>query len=253
MSFQLMAWAAKQRTGSTTRKAVLMALANAANHHTGRCDPSIEVICQEVEAGPTAVKNALAALAQDGFVERERRRREDGSLGTYRYTFPHLETRDGQPQPADDPGSPEITTDARRLAEPRTDLQELNQETNMNVPASVARQPVTISEARQSADILAYWNEATGQTLRAATWHAKIIARLREHPELSVGNHRKIIAATLAGPKWWDGEATPSIVYGNDAQFERCIATARAAQASPAESAFDIAARAIEEERRRAS
>lgn len=85
MSFQLMAWASEQRTGSPTRKAVLLALANAANHHTGRCHPSIERICDETELGRTAVKTALKDLADAGIIDRERARRKDGSLGTYEY------------------------------------------------------------------------------------------------------------------------------------------------------------------------
>lgn len=84
-----MAWAAEQATGSPTRKAVLMALANAANHHTGSCHPSIERLAEETEFSPSAVKRALSELAAAGHITRKRRRRGDGSLGTYTYEFPH--------------------------------------------------------------------------------------------------------------------------------------------------------------------
>jgi hypothetical protein len=98
----MMAWASAQKTGSPTRKAVLLALANRVNHDTGQCNPSIEAICAETEYGPTAVKKALADLVEAGFIERKRNRRGDGSLGTYTYTFP-LQPRGGQPGPPGDP------------------------------------------------------------------------------------------------------------------------------------------------------
>ena len=97
-----MAWAAEQRTGSGTRKAVLMALANVANHHSGECHPSVARLCEETEFGRTTVKEALTALVEQGLVTRQRRRRADGSLGTYTYTFPHVERADDL-EPGDDP------------------------------------------------------------------------------------------------------------------------------------------------------
>lgn len=100
MSFQLMAWAARQRTGSPTRKAVLMALANATNHHTGLCNPSIETIAEETEFGETAIKRALKELCDpsEGVgLTRKRARRGDGSLSVYEYTFPDT-ARDAPPQ-----------------------------------------------------------------------------------------------------------------------------------------------------------
>lgn len=82
-----MAWASQQKTGSPTKKAVLLALANRANHDTGDCHPSVDTIAEETELGTATVKRALKDLADDGFVVRTRRRRKDGSLGTYSYEF----------------------------------------------------------------------------------------------------------------------------------------------------------------------
>lgn len=130
MSVQLIAWALEQKTGSITRKAVLVALANASNHHTGKCCPSVKRICREIEAGPTAVKNALAQLAEQGLISRERRRRQDGALGTYEYTFPHvkpasdLETPDGQPgtRGVPSPGTRGVPLEPEVVLEPEEDL-----------------------------------------------------------------------------------------------------------------------------------
>jgi hypothetical protein len=115
MSFQLMAWASEQRTGSPSRKAVLMALANAANHHSGKCHPSVARIAEETELSEPTVKRALADLAGAQLIARKRRRRQDGSLSTYEYTFP---TRDHSEPPTDH--SDPLTTDHHDPAEPRT-------------------------------------------------------------------------------------------------------------------------------------
>ena len=87
MSFKLMAWAAEQTTGSGVEKTVLMALADRANADTGLCCPSVARIVEQTEFKQTAVKNALASLVKKGYVTRHRRRRQDGSLGSYHYEF----------------------------------------------------------------------------------------------------------------------------------------------------------------------
>jgi hypothetical protein len=96
MSYQLMAWASEQTTGSGTRKAVLLALANHTSQHTGQCNPSIALIAEETEFSYRTVERALSDLCDLGFLERTRHRRMDGSLGVYEYTFPDT----ASPQPA---------------------------------------------------------------------------------------------------------------------------------------------------------
>ena len=134
-----MDWASEQKTGSGTRKAVLLALANIANHHTGQCNPSIERLAEETEFGETAVKRALKELDEMGFVIRKRNRRTDGSLSTYSYEFPKT-AREDQPQspgasspqaggdPQEEPGSKTLnqerdlaTTPAAPVAKSRRD------------------------------------------------------------------------------------------------------------------------------------
>jgi helix-turn-helix protein len=90
MSYQLTAWAVKQRTGSATRKAVLMALANAANHHTNACEPKIPQICEETELSDSSVRRALGDLETAGLIEREMKHNGKGHRSGYHYSFPHL-------------------------------------------------------------------------------------------------------------------------------------------------------------------
>lgn len=82
-----MAWAAEQTTGSPTRKAVLLALANDANTKTGLCCPDIPTISYSTELSEKTVKRALVDLVAAGFISRTRKRRDDGTLSRYFYTF----------------------------------------------------------------------------------------------------------------------------------------------------------------------
>jgi hypothetical protein len=88
MSFQLMAWAMEQRTGSSSEKFVLVALADRANGDTGECFPKVDRLAEDTQLSNATVRRCLKALADDGFVKRERQRRDDGSLGVYFYEFP---------------------------------------------------------------------------------------------------------------------------------------------------------------------
>jgi DNA-binding transcriptional ArsR family regulator len=91
VSVELMGWAYRQTVGSPTRKAVLVAVADAANGHTGKCCPSVEHLAEMTELDESTVRRALVRLVEDGYLARTRRRRPDGSLGVYDYTFPHTE------------------------------------------------------------------------------------------------------------------------------------------------------------------
>lgn len=114
MSIQLVAWALEQRTGSVSRKAVLLALANCHNHHTGLCCPSIKRIRLETECSESTVLRSLMELEDAGFIVREQRRRPNGSHTTTVYRFPHSEggfpQGGGTPSPTVTPLEPEVRT-----------------------------------------------------------------------------------------------------------------------------------------------
>jgi DNA-binding transcriptional ArsR family regulator len=80
----------KQRTGSATKKAVLMALANAASHHTATCEPKIDLLAEETELNERTVRRALDDLAEAGLIEREMRHKANGHRAGYVYSFPRL-------------------------------------------------------------------------------------------------------------------------------------------------------------------
>lgn len=106
-----MAWASEQTTGSAIRKAVLYAIANHSNKD-GLAVLRVETICEEAEAGKTAVKDALGYLVENGLLDRQRKRRGNGTLACYEYQLllRRPEPGDGSsPEPGDgshEPGRP---------------------------------------------------------------------------------------------------------------------------------------------------
>jgi len=99
-------WAFEQQAGSLPNKAVLMALAIRHNDETGKCCPSVSKLAEDVEGCNATVRKALKALCAQGLIARKRRRRENGSLGVYDYTFPLAETsRASQPPLGDSAGN----------------------------------------------------------------------------------------------------------------------------------------------------
>jgi len=76
MSFMAMAWASKQKTGSPTKKLILLLLADRANDE-GYCWPSIQSICSDCELSRDAVIRNIKRLEADGLLS-VIRRKEDG-------------------------------------------------------------------------------------------------------------------------------------------------------------------------------
>lgn len=91
----------------------------------------------------------------------------------------------------------------------------------------VARVPVSEAEEGLAGAVLALWNERTRQRLASREWLAKVVMRIREHPELDLDDHERIIEAALSDP-WWSGAPSISVVYGNATQFERSMEQERA-------------------------
>lgn len=69
MSFEAMAWASKQKTGSSGAKLVLLMLADHANGHTGQCNPRHKVMAAVCEMTVETLKKHIANLEACGFIE----------------------------------------------------------------------------------------------------------------------------------------------------------------------------------------
>jgi hypothetical protein len=100
-----------------------------------------------------------------------------------------------------------------------------------NGPKTVNGKRVTRDEVASATSILDSFNEVSGRRFAGKEWLAKIVLRLREHPELALRRHREIIREQFEHP-WWTGDPTPSVVYGNGAVFDRALNGVRGAPAS---------------------
>jgi|GEM_PF-2987634 len=81
MSIQAIAWAKKQKTGSPTMKAVLVAICDYADER-GMAWPSQKRIADDTELNVKSVRTAMQSLEDAGFIRREATQRDDGSRGT---------------------------------------------------------------------------------------------------------------------------------------------------------------------------
>jgi hypothetical protein len=68
MSFEIMAWAVKQKTANSGQQLVLLLLANHTNGHTGQCNPSHKLLAEECRMGLSTLKNHIKGLEEAGFL-----------------------------------------------------------------------------------------------------------------------------------------------------------------------------------------
>ena len=97
-----------------------------------------------------------------------------------------------------------------------------------NTPSRrVGRKPVTGLEWQLAGEILAEFNSWAGTGYSVEAHITPIVGRIREHPDLAIDDHRRVIRATFLAP-WW-GEETPGVevIYGNRALFERQLERAK--------------------------
>jgi hypothetical protein len=99
-------------------------------------------------------------------------------------------------------------------------------------PTQVNGKKVTVKEEFFAIAVLDVFNEITGKKFAAKETLGKIILRHREHPELDVADHRRIIEEQVAHP-WWKGDVSPAVIYGNGPLFDRALNGVRAAPADP--------------------
>lgn len=116
MSYQATTWAASQRTGNPTLKAILMVIANRASVGEWLAWPKLETIAREADVSKRTVQRALEKLRAMGLIAIAPRYREDG--GQIQSDIRLL--RDGQPIALDvvddaPPVSPATTPRGRQV------------------------------------------------------------------------------------------------------------------------------------------
>ena len=238
MSIQAVAWVLQHSKETYGDRLVLIALANHADEHGRNAWPSVETLGREAGLTSRQVQRCLRNLEGSGAI----REMGIGSKGTHIYALNLAVDKPGD-RGGDNMSPPDIsalegaTSDASEgVADvARTVLVKQPSREQPSTPGAasetplwkVDRRPVTMTEHRLALAVLAEWNQQAEQSLGAKTWLAKIVMRIREYPDLGIEEHAHIIGAALRDP-WWKGPASPSVVYGSDAQFERSIAPGEA-------------------------
>lgn len=67
MSFEIMAWAVKQKLPAN-QKIVLLLLSNRTNNDTGRCTPRIKLLADDCGMSETTCKSCLKTLSEQGYI-----------------------------------------------------------------------------------------------------------------------------------------------------------------------------------------
>lgn len=246
-----MTWVLTNSDERLGRRLVLLALADHASDDGTGAWPSVSTIAAKARLSRSQTQRCLRELEDAGAI----RAVGESAYGTTIYDLQMGAAICGGGAANPTAGGPHIAaggaanptpSGAQMRPEPSVTVREPSSKATA-APMTVARRRVTDYELRLAAGVLALWNEQTGQHLTSGEWVAKIVMRIREHPELTAVDHAAVIAAALADP-WWKGPPTPSVVYGNGAQFERSMVAATQQRQDGSGGAMDAA---LDEIRRR--
>lgn len=89
-------------------------------------------------------------------------------------------------------------------------------------PDMIARKKVTGDEEHFALAVLAIFNEVSGKTFGSQQAVGKLVLRHREHPELTLEDHRRIIVGQFERP-WWKGDPSVNVIYGNGDIFDNAL------------------------------
>lgn len=234
MSVHVLSWVLRHSEATLGRRLVLLVIADHASEDGTGSYCSVRTLAREARMSRRAVQIALRRLEADGMITEV----GEGPNGTHDYTvlMGGVETTPG----ADTDETGGVASSPEPSVQPQPSKREGPTERAWRVDGK----PATDAERLLAQQVLAAWNRLAGQQLTAKTWLAKIVMRLREHPELGLDEHEQIIGSTLRHP-WWRGVPSPSVIYGNDAQFERQLTEAARSPATQSQAAFEIALRVM--------
>lgn len=238
-----MSWVLRHSEAKLGARLVLLVLADHASDDGTGAWPSVGTIAREARMSESQTRDCLRRLEGDGAIKANGK----SSRGTVIYDVLMVGGPESGGGRSSAPNRPSTTT---------TDLDlDLDGGVQGGVTAAAANLPKRVDYTTVSEDdgnlalgVLAAWNRLAGQSLRSKEWLAMIVKRVREYPELGLIEHEHIIESSLANP-WWSRAPTPSVIYGNGAQFERCLADASHSAVDDLQTTFELVLAAINERR----
>lgn len=246
MSIDVMSWVLRHSEETLGSRLVLLALADRASDDGTGAWPSVDTLARDARISRRSVQRCLRELEASGAIATTGTRDNGARIYRVNMSPPRGVILDVEGATSSTAGGDTVSPEPS-LLQPSKD----NHPTpSVGSPTpdgwQVNRIPVTEGQANLARDVLFRWNEAAEQDLTARDWLAKIVLRIREHPELTLDEHDEIICAALNDP-WWKGPASPSVVYGNATVFDQARLRWRAGSGP---SAVDIAQAGIDAARR---
>lgn len=213
------------------------------------CSVSTGRLCEEAGMGRSAFFEGIATLRDRGLLDIEKRRSANGWKNVYVPTMRGVEIDD------DEGGSPDSGRGVVRQADggsSATRTQKKTKEEEDSEPygseslrarddelpglapsppagcaaaktqPKVNRVPVSDEHMKIAEGIVAAFNEHAGTRFTAIAHLVPLVMRIREHPELGLPDHQRIIRHQLAAP-WWKGPPGLNVIYGQGALFERAM------------------------------
>jgi hypothetical protein len=201
-------------------------LSNLADHANryGIAWPSVDTIGEEESLSRRAVQQALRTLEARGEIVRV-----SGAKGGRNKTT-RYEVLPGKGAP-DAPRAPRQT--AQSTSErAQSDPQRAHFEREKGDEAAPEQSSVTarerslqhphVGEGELATGIIEHFNLTAGANYSVAAYGGMVAARVREHPELTLEDHRRVIGLNLGAP-WWDGPPSPRVIYRDAAAFESAL------------------------------
>jgi GntR family transcriptional regulator len=197
------------------------------NKESGKCIPRLKTLAEEMRVSEPTVKRAAAELKRIGAIVVDRRLREDGSQASNQYWL----RRDPPDTPATPPrGSSVDPHEPEKTEEPEKASSVSSSFRGAGIPLTVSRKIVTDEEALLAVEILAAFNEQFGTDYRGRDHLIGIIGRLRERPDLRLGDYRELIDK-LSKLTWWRKASeggtldhpTPRHIFGSGAALDAVV------------------------------
>jgi hypothetical protein len=212
VSIHHVAWVLKHSQAAYGARLVLISLASHAND-AHEAYPSVPTLAGESRLTDRAVQTALTRL-----VEADEIARSDSfsRYGTRIYQLPDP----WKSSPPEESAGVKSATRIRSQTSPNTSVKPSS--VGGSAPAvRIAGKHVNPEAWALTAEALGEFNAQTGRHLRLLTSAGgpseaakRIYGRVRDYPDLTLEDHRRIMANTLASRWWGEGRESIGVVYG---------------------------------------
>jgi hypothetical protein len=261
VSLPVLTWVLDNSEERLGNRLVLLALAEYAHDDGSKAYPSNETLQKRTRLSERGVRDSLRSLEANGSIRFDRALSNGTRVYSVLGPFNPAESAPAESAPAESApaenshaGGQETTTRGAKSAPDPLGSKNRSKYTSPSpgkmqkldgrAPLTVDGKPVTREEESFAVEVLDVFNDVASahsdREFQFASKEAvkKIILRRREHPELDVAGHRAIIEGQFDAP-WWNGDPTPSVIYGNGEVFDRALNGVRGGRRDNGGSVFD--------------